>query len=332
MSANALTAGVTGIGQMTYLEKVDYVREALPVAKPKLLYSQYAQNDRVAKREGISRTWFRFTKLLLANSTSFSGTTYGYVKVAAATGTTGGAPPTWTPAAPAITQVSAAADMLWGQGNEWYESADYMLFADLPKELRMLNTLQAAEAIDTEVRDVVVAGTTVNYANGRATRPALLSTDYVDMNDIFDAVTTLRNNDAPEIGGMYPAICSANVISELMKDTAFQSAVQFQKPYIFAGTIAELYGVRFAFTSRAPTSANGGSASQIANIDQTMIFGDNSYGKTAWMMDDFNIVYTPPGGWGDEWAVRHALSWKFCFKSVILNQNWLLRLESSRRA
>ena len=49
------------------------------------------------------------------------------------------------------------------------------------------------------------------------------------------------------------------------------------------------------------------------------------------MLDDFDIVYTPPGGFNDEWAVRHALTWKFMFKSVILNQNWLLRLESARR-
>jgi N4-gp56 family major capsid protein len=221
---------------------------------------------------------------------------------------------------------------LFGQGNEWNEGVDYTSFADLPKELRVLNTVQAAEAIDTEVRDVVVAGTTVQYANGRSTRPNLLSTDYIDMNDIFDAVTTLRNNDAPEISGMYSALCSANVIAELMKDTAFQSAIQFQKPYIFSGTIAELFGVRFTFSSRAATTSDGGSASQIATIDQTMIVGDNSYGKTAWLLDDFDIIYTPPGGWNDEWAVRHALTWKFMFKSVILNQNWLLRLESARRS
>lgn len=318
---------VVSIGTLTDLEKVSYVRESLPVAKPKLIYSQYAVKDRVARREGKTRQWFRMTKLgLESQSGDFSGTSYQYVK------NTTGAAPTWTPATPADTTVSATVQFLFGQGHEWNDGVEYTAFADIPKELRNLNTLQAAEAIDTETRDVVVAGTTVQYANGRSTRPNLLSTDYVDMNDIFDAVTTLRNNDAPEIQGMYSALCSANVISELMKDTAFQSAIQFQKPYIFTGTIAELYGVRFTFSSRAATTTNGGSASQIATIDQTIITGDNAYGKTAWMLDDFDIVYTPPGGYGDEWAVRHALTWKFMFKAVILNQSWLLRLESARRA
>src|SRR3990172_7655089 len=131
---------------------------------------------------------------------------------------------------------------------------------------------------------------------------------------------------------MYRAMCSANVIEELMRDTAFQSAIQLQKNYLFVGTIAELYGIGFNFSSRAATTTNGGSASQIATIDQTIITGDNAYGKTAWMLDDFDIVYTKPGVWGDEWAVRHAMTWKYEFKSVILNQSWMVRLESSRRA
>lgn len=314
---------VITLGSLTDLEKTSYVREGLPVAKPKLIYSQYAVKDRVAKREGKTRQWFRMTKVGITSGDDFSGAAT-YVKNST------GAAPTFTPATPGDTTLTAQVDFLFGKGHEWNEGVEYTSFADLPKELRTLNHLHAAEAIDTEVRSVVTAGTNVMYANGRATRPNLLSTDQVDMNDIFDAVTVLRNNDAPEINGMYSALCSANVIAQLMKDTAFQNAIQTQKNYIFSGTIAELYGVRFNFTSRAATTSNGGSASQIATIDQTIITGDNAYGKTAWMLDDFDIVYTGPGGWGDEYKTRHALTWKYMFKSLILNQDWLVRLESSR--
>lgn len=314
---------VITLGSLTDLEKTSYVREGLPVAKPKLIYSQYAVKDRVAKREGKTRQWFRMTKVGITSGSDFTGSAT-YVKNST------GAAPTFTPATPGDTTLTAQVDFLFGKGHEWNEGVEYTSFADLPKELRTLNHLHAAEAIDTEVRSVVTAGTNVMYANGRATRPNLLSTDQVDMNDIFDAVTVLRNNDAPEINGMYSALCSANVIAQLMKDTAFQNAIQTQKNYIFSGTIAELYGVRFNFTSRAATTSNGGSASQIATIDQTIITGDNAYGKTAWMLDDFDIVYTGPGGWGDEYKTRHALTWKYMFKSLILNQDWLVRLESSR--
>ena len=312
------------LGSLTDLEKTSYVREGLPVAKPKLIYSQYAVKDNVAKREGNTRQWFRMTKASITSGSSANFSGYTYEK------NTTGTAPTWTPATPADTTVTAAVDFLFGQGHEWTSGLEYTSFADIPKELRNINTLHAAEAIDTEVRDMLVAGTNVYYANNQPTRPDLLSTDTVDMADFFAAATVLRNNDAPEIDGMYSALCSANVIKQLMLDTAFQSAIQFQKPYIFTGTIAELYGIRFNFSSRAATSSNGGSASQIATIEQTIITGDNAYGKTAWMLDDYDMVYTAPGGWGDEWANRHAMTWKFAFKSVILNQSWLIRLESSR--
>lgn len=311
------------LGSLTDLEKVSYVREGLPVAKPSLLYSQYAVKDRVKEREGKTRQWFRFTKVGITSGSDFSGSAT-YVKNS--TGTA----PTWTPQTPTDTTVTAQVDFLFGKGHEWTSGIEYTSFADLPKEFRILNTLHAAEAIDSEVKAVVSAGTNVIYANGRATRPNLLSTDQVDMNDIFSAVTNLRNNDAPTINGLYSAICSANTIQNLMQDSAFQNAIQVQKPYLFTGTIAELYGVRFDFSSLAATTTNGGSASQIATVDQTIITGNNAYGKTAWMLDDYDMVYTGPGGWGDEYANRHAMTWKFMFKSVILNQNWLVRLESSR--
>ena len=314
---------VISLGTLTDLEKTDYVREGLPLARPALIYSQYAVKDRVSKREGKTRQWFRMTKIGITSGTDFTGSAT-YVKNST------GAPPTWTPQTPTLTTITAQVDFLFGKGHEWNEGVEYTSFADLPKELRILNQLAAAESLDTEVRDVAKVGTTVSFANAKSTRPDLLSTDTVDMNDFFDTATTLRNNDAPLIKGMYSSLCSANVIAQLMKDTTFQSAVQFQKPYIFSGTIAELYGIRFTFSSRAATTTSGGSASQIATVEQTIITGDNAYGKTAWMLDDFDIVYTSPGGFGDEWAVRHALTWKFNFKSVILNQSWLLRLESSR--
>src|SRR5581483_10743150 len=227
------------LGSLTDLEKTSYVREGLPVAKPKLIYSQYAVKDRVAKREGKTRQWFRMTKSGLTSGSSGNFSGYQYEK------NTTGVAPTFTPATPTDTTVTAAVDFLFGQGHEWNEGVEYTSFADIPKELRVLNTLHAAEAIDTEVRNVVAAGTNVYYANARATRPNLLSTDQVDMNDFFDAATVLRNNDAPEIQGMYSAMCSANVIAQLMKDTTFQAAIAQQKSYIFTGTIAELYGIRF---------------------------------------------------------------------------------------
>jgi len=39
------------LSSLTDLQKYAYVREGLPKAKPKLIYSQYAVKDRVAKEK-----------------------------------------------------------------------------------------------------------------------------------------------------------------------------------------------------------------------------------------------------------------------------------------
>ena len=313
------------IGTLTDLEKSSYVKEGLDFAKPNLIYQQYGVGDRVPKRDGKTRQWFRFAKPALTGgtSTSFAGGQTYYKS-------TTGAPPTFTPATPTDTTITASVDILFGQGHEWNEIAEYTIFADLPMELRKLNATHAAESIETEVIAVVSAGTNVFYANNKGSRGLLTAADQVDTYDFIDSVTVLRNNDAPLIKGMYSAMCSPNIIAQLMKDSVFQTAIAQQKEYMFSGVIAELFGVRFAWSSLAPTVSNSGSGNAVSKVEQTIITGDNAYGITKWMMNDYDLVYTGPGGWGDEWAVRHALTWKYMFKSVILNQSWILRLESAR--
>ena len=317
--------GVLNIGTLTDIEKSSYVREALEIARPQFIYQQFGQGDRVKKREGKTRQWFRFRKLPLANqSGDFSGTLYGYVKNAT------GVSPTWTPYEPSTATVTATVSFLFGVGHQWNEGVQYTSLADLPKGLRVINHQQAAEAVETEVLDVVKAGTTVAYANAKASRNLLDGADKIDMADVMTQVTTLRNNDAKPIKGLYRAMCSANVIEQLMQDGNFMEVVRSRKDYYFTGTIAELFAVGFQFSSMAPKVADSGSNNALSYVEQTIITGANAYGITKWMLNDYDLVYTPPGGWGDEWKNKHGLAWKHAFKAVILNQNWILRLESAR--
>jgi hypothetical protein len=116
----------------------------------------------------------------------------------------------------------------------------------------------------------------------------------------------------------------------LFSDSAFREVVRDNKDYYFQGTIAELFGVGFQFTSRAPYLSSSGSNNGVTTVEQTIIAAENAYGVTAWMLNDFDIVYTGPGGWGDEWATRNALTWKHQMATVRLNENWLIRVESAR--
>jgi hypothetical protein len=48
------------------------------------------------------------------------------------------------------------------------------------------------------------------------------------------------------------------------------------------------------------------------------------------MPGDFEVVVTPPGGHGDEFKVKTAITWKSYLKSVILIQEWMKRVETAR--
>lgn len=201
---------------------------------------------------------------------------------------------------------------------------------DLEDNLRQVNAEHAGRAVDSETRDVLIAGTSVAYANAKASRGLLDSNDKIDMADIFQSVTNLRNRSARPIDGKFTVAHSHNVTQRLLLDSTFQAAIANQKDYIFTGTIAELYGCRFVGTENAPTVSNSGSNNAVSTVEQTLIFGSDAYGVTHWMMNDYDLVYTGPGGWGDEWANRHALTWKMVHKPVILNDSWMERLESAR--
>lgn len=314
---------VVSIGTLTDLEKSDYVREGLDFAKYNLVYHQFGQKDKVKEREGKTRQWFRFSVPAVTSDTDFNGSGT-YVK------NTTGAAPTFVAATPGTATVTASADYLFGKGYEWNSGVAYTSFADINKEIRRIIAEHAGRVVDTEARDVLKAGTTVAYANQKATRGLLTSADQIDIYDIFDSVTTLRNNSARPIKGMYTVAHSHDVTNRLLRDTVLQTAIQQQKDYIFTGTIAEIYGCRFVGTENAPTVSNSGSNNAVGTVEQTLIFGDGAYGVTHWMMNDYDVVYTGPGGWGDEYANRHALTWKMVEKAVILNQSWMVRLESAR--
>jgi N4-gp56 family major capsid protein len=305
------------LGTLSDIEKTYYIREALTIAKPALIFKQFGTKERVPAREGKTAQWIRFTKLGLVSTTNYTKNSTG-------------APPTWTPDTPADTTVTAQLDFLAGNGFQWNEGIGYTSLVDLPKELRIITVQQAAEVMEVETRDVIKAGTNVLYANQKTARNLVTSVDKIDLNDVLDLGVSLRANDAPKIKGVYPVLCSPYTVAQLMKDTTFLSAVQFQKEYLFTGEITKLYGMAFMESSLAPTVSNSGSNNAVATLEQTIALGDMSFGVTTWMLNDFDVIYTPPGGHGDEYAVLNKLAWKMYYKAVILNQSWLARMEAAR--
>ena len=288
------------------------VRKTLEFAKPKLVFPQFGAPDLIMKRKGQTASWLKFTKLAIPSAVLADVPTFVGETVSDAT-------------------VSATLQF-WGNGVQLAEFLEQTSFLDLPEEYKKLLGQNAGETINQKVRDVLVGGTSTNYANAKASREAVVSTDTIDLDDILNTVESLEVQDAPMIGDEYIAIISPYVKTRLMKDTAFREATRYlaKDNSIFTGEVANIDGVRFVRTSTAPSVADSGSNSDVANLEQTIILGDGAYGIARLLPGDFDVVITPPGGHGDEYKVKTAMTWKVYMRAVILQQLFMRRLESAR--
>ena len=308
------------LANTTDLNKVSYMKEALPIIEYNLVYGQFGQEDMMPRGDGNSFRFIRFNKF---DSDS------GY------TANTSGDSPTWTPDSIGDTLINVTPDFLFGNGVEWNEARQYTSWSDLPTNMRKNLSVQAAEVIDKRIRDILKAGTQAVYAGSRASRDELISTDYIVMEDIFKAAEQLKENGAKPVSkfGAYCAVISPNTERTLLTDSSFRELINQQRPEdLYKGKLGTLAGIDFWMSQVAPNVSNGGSASSVATIEQTIVCGEGAYGVSKILFDNFDIVYTAPGGHGDEWKTKHKLTWKASMKAVILNDEWLVRIESAHKA
>ena len=117
---------------------------------------------------------------------------------------------------------------------------------------------QAGRSLDTITREVINAGTNVQYAAGTKTSRADLAYVSVSDNDnitvqaIKRAVRTLENQDAPKIDGYYVGIIHPDVAFDLMNDPEWIDPHRYvDTSNLYEGEIGQIAGVRFVKNTRA---------------------------------------------------------------------------------
>lgn len=309
------------------------VREALAIAKLRLVYRRFLVPEEIKMREGKIAKWIRFSKRgTVLDTDYFAAETLNSTQNEVR--------------AVGDTLVSATLAHHIGKPEGWTAAAEYASFVDLPKGIREIVATQAGETLDGIARDVLAAGTNVSYANGK-TIHSLLSSDYLDTADISQVAANLAGRSAraidvrfapeasiPDTVNAEPLlICFIHPFEKfylMAKDTVFQNAVQLQKQSLFTGHLVDWGGVRFIETENAPTLSSTGSNSSITTADRLIFIGNGAAGQTYVGSRDFSLVYTPPGGHSDRAATQHALTWKSWHKELILNEDWLESLVVAR--
>lgn len=126
---------------------------------------------------------------------------------------------------------------------------------------------QAGRTLDTITREVINAGTIVQFAGGVDSRDELSYTDEetncnITVDTVKKAVRFLETQDAPKINGYYVGIIHPYVKYDLMKDPDWKTPHEYvDAENVYNNEIGELYGVRFVQSSRAKMFAGADLAS-----------------------------------------------------------------------
>lgn len=250
-------------------------------------------------------------------SKTISFTQYSRLSVPGAVLTEGTTPSDTTVSNSAIT---AVVDQ-WGAFVTLTDIAELTVKHPVVGELELLLGEQATETIETQINTVLVAGTTVQYAGGAANRAALAVGNVVTTAELQKALKTLRVNGARPVDKNYVMFVDPSVEQDLLADSTFKAVQNFSPDSMTAGAVVGRWmGIEVRRSNVIPTIAS------TTTVHTSYVVGRNAYAMTT--LQNLETYVEAPGGNADPLHQRRTIGWKVAFKSVILNQNFMVRIES----
>ena len=297
------TAGLSPTMQTYYDKKL------LARLLPELFHLKFAQKRPIPKNGGKTINFRQFSPLSLATTALTEG-----VK----------------PAGNALNMTQKTATV--SQYGDYLEISDVLDMTAIDPVLDETADLlgeQAAQTLDVLARDIITAGTSVQYANGRASRATVAAGDNLNVNEIRKAKRTLKRANVKPIDGDYIAIVEPGAVYDLQSDSKWEEVSKYAGgKQIFDGEVGRLYGVRFIETSFAKKFAGAGAAA--VDVYATLVFGKDFYG----MVDIENSgavknIIKPHGSAGTADPLNQIATsgWKALFTVVRLEELACVRIE-----
>ena len=313
--AGALNTNVNTDSGLSAENKTFYDRTLLESAKPNLIHSQFGQKRPIPKNGGKKIEFRRYGALPKALTPLTEGVTPDGRKLT-------------------VTSIEA----------EVHQYGDYVALSDV-LDLTAIdnNVLEATKAIgnqagltlDTITRNILQAGTNVQYcpkigASGTTavtSRADIDATCKLTVDEIKKAVATLKANNVPKISGSYVAIIHPYAAYDLMSDPNWEEMHKYTSAEnMYEGEIGRIAGVRFVESSEAlivKTSTNPA-------VFCTLVLGENAYGITEVTGGGLKTIIKQLGsaGTADPLDQRSTVGWKAMQTAEILQQNYMIRIES----
>lgn len=302
------TTQTTGTGTLSPEIQTYYDKKLLGRLLANHVFMQFGQKRPIPKNGGKTINFRQFSPLSTATTPLTEGVTPAGNSLT-------------------VTEKTASVDQ-YGDFIEISDVLDMVAIDPVLDETADLLGEQAAETLDVLVRDVVVAGTNVQYAGGVASRATVAANLTVD--EIRKAVRTLKRNKVKPVDGKdYVAFVEPGTTYDLQGDTKWEDYNKYVNPEkMYSGEIGRLFGVRFVETPLAPVFAGAGSAG--ADVYATIIIGKDAYGivDVAGSGAVQNII-KPHGSAGssDPLNQRATSGWKAMFTTSRLEELAILRIE-----
>jgi N4-gp56 family major capsid protein len=301
---NATTTDTLSPEMKTYYDKL-----LIELTGPALVHDQFAQKRNIPKNGGKKIEFRKFDSLPKALTPLTEGVTPKGKKMS-------------------VTDITA----------EVSQYGDYILLSDViqmtsidPVVVEATEKIakQAGRTLDTVTREVINAGTNVQYAGGAASRSALTAANVLTVKEIMKAVTTLRGMDAEPVDDGFVAIVHPYVEFDLMRDEEYKEMFKYTKPEpMYKGEIGKFADVRFVRSTEAKIWNLEGNG---VSVFSTLVIGKNAYGTTEVEGGGLQHIVKPLGSSGaaDPLNQRSTVGWKALKTAVILVQQYMVRIESS---
>jgi N4-gp56 family major capsid protein len=301
-----------------------YDRTLLMRAVPLYVHGRFAQTRSIPRNAGSSTIKFRrYTNLTAATTALTEGTTPSGSQLA-------------------VTDITATVaqygDFVTITDVLNYESADPVLM-----ETAELLGDQAGNTLDQITRDVIVAGTNVQYASTATSRVTVAAAMKMSVDEVKEAVRTLKNNNtmrvtkmvAPSTGynsepidAAFVGIVHPDTTYDLQGLTGFVPVEKYAShSTVMEGEVGKLNEVRFVETTNAKVFSGAGASS--IDVYATLIMGANAYGTVAINGESLKNIVKPLGSAGsaDPLDQRATSGWKATHTAKILNDDFIVRIE-----
>lgn len=290
--------------------KTYYDTELIHAAEPKLVHAQFGQKRNIPQGRGRMIEFRKFSQLPKALTPLTEGVTPdgGTLKVTSST---------------------AAVDQ-YGYYIAISDLLDMTAIDPMLQETVKALGAQAGRTLDTVVREIMAAGTNVQYAEGQVTsRAALTSAHKLTVKAVKMAVRTLKNANADPIESDYIGIIHPDIAFDLTEDPEWKYPHQYADPKeIYEGEIGKIAGVRFVETTEAKIFEKAGSGGQ--SVYATLILGANAYGVTEIEGGGLTTIIKQKGsaGTADPLDQRSTAGWKAILTAKILSDEYMVRIET----